>query len=81
MSIISEIKKDAKEYPGSYEVGVSGRFKLDDVIVSFIAYTNPQNTTNACYINYTANGRDYSITSHNLDIYNAEQVKQHIRNI
>jgi hypothetical protein len=78
MSLISDIKKDARDYPGSCEVGLSGRAKLNGVWVTFIAYTNPQNTTSACYIKYTAGGRDHSITSHDLDIYNVDQVKKYI---
>jgi hypothetical protein len=80
MSTVSEIKKSAKLYPGSYRLGTSGRFKLNGVMVSFIAYTNPQNITNASYINYTAGGRDYSMTSHNVDIHDTEMIKQFIRN-
>jgi hypothetical protein len=31
MSLISDIKKDARDYPGSCEVGLSGRAKLNGV--------------------------------------------------
>ena len=75
MSKITDIKKDAKQYPGSYELGVSGRTKVNGLVVTFVAYTNPQNITANCYVGYAAGGKEYSITSTTLDIYNLEEVK------
>jgi len=74
--MIAEIKKLAKQYPGSYKLGTSGRRKLNGSIVTFIAYTDPENTTGACYIKYMANGKEYSITSRTLDIYNIDDIKE-----
>lgn len=76
MSRVSEVKKAASEYSGSYRLGASGRTKLKGVIVTFIAYTNPNNVTGASYIAYSAAGKDRGITSYNLDIYNCTQIKE-----
>jgi hypothetical protein len=76
----AEIKKAAREYPGSYRLGVSGKFKTNGVMVTFIAYTNPNNVTGACYINYMIKGVSKGLVVYNLDIYNIEKVKENLRN-
>jgi len=73
--MIADIKKRAKQYPGSYELGVSGRTKVNGKVVTFVAYTNPQNSTSACYVAYSVDGREYSMTRYSLDIHDKEAVK------
>jgi len=64
-SNLQEIRRDAREYPGSYRIIEDGRMNG----VSFIRYQNPNNVTDTEYIAWkrgynegSCNCRSHSIT-------------------
>jgi hypothetical protein len=60
---ISDLRKTAKQYPGSYSIIDSGSCKIGKLSVKYLRYTNPNNATDAEYINYEIRGgKDGSIT-------------------
>ena len=72
---IAKIKADARQYPGSCELGLEGRKKIEGQMISYIAYTNPQNTTSYAYIEYGNGWNSRGISKMGLDIWDRKQIE------
>lgn len=72
---IADVKRDARQYPGSYRLGISGRVKINGVTVTYLTYTNPNNSTDAAYIAYRYNGNDDGMTIREKDMHDRKAIE------
>jgi len=63
MSNLSELRKNAREYPGSIQIIEDSRVRLAGKSVSYVRYTNPNNTTSTEYVAYKCGDKEGSITT------------------
>jgi len=68
MSNLSELRQRAREYSGSYRIIADGKTTIGGKRVSYIHYTNPNNSTNATYIAYKVGPIERSMTIHDSSL-------------
>jgi hypothetical protein len=73
--VVSDIKRRAREYPGSYQLGITGRTKINGVTVTYISYTNPNNITSRAYVNYSYKNTEDSMNIDVADMYNKTKIE------